>query len=104
MVAEGDRSPEGVCTRLRTAPTSLMTLPYAQQYDYVVLWMLAGDGIGLLSHFHGLLSSAFGREGARDFQIVTPLATYAILVAGPIQSFLKARRPFDSGGPVEPPA
>ena len=86
------------------AATSLMALPYAQQYDYVVLWVLAGDGIGLLSHFHGLLSTTFGREGARGFQTVMPLAMYAILAASPIQTFLKARKPFGSGGRLEQPA
>lgn len=86
------------------AAASLLAMPYAQQYDYAVLWVLTGDGIGLLSHLHGLLSSTVGREGARGFQTFMPLAAYSMLVLPPLQAFFRQRKPFGFGGPVEQPA
>lgn len=74
------------------AATSLMAVPYVQQYDYAVVWVLAGDGLGLVSYLHGILYSAVGWEAARAFQTVMPMAVYAALVIDPVQRFVARRR------------
>ena len=76
---------------LVVAACSLMAVPYVQQYDYVMLWVLTADGIGLLSYLHGPLFSAFGWDAARGFQTFMPLAVYATLVAEPLQAFVRDR-------------
>ena len=73
------------------ATTAMLAAPYVQQYDYVMLWVLTADGIGLLSYLHGPLFSAFGWDAARGFQTFMPLAVYAMLVAEPLQAFVRAR-------------
>lgn len=80
------------------AATSLMAVPYVQQYDYAVVWVMAGDGLGLVSHLHGLLFSAVGWEAARAFQTVMPMAVYAALVTEPLAQWLARRRPGFAGG------
>lgn len=79
------------------AATALMAVPYVQQYDYAVVWVMAGDGLGLISHLHGLLYSAVGWEAARAFQTVMPLAVYAALVADPAQRFVAKFRVGEMG-------
>jgi hypothetical protein len=86
------------------AATTLVAVPYVQQYDYVVLWVLAGDGLGLISHLDGLLISAVGREGARAFQTVMPMAAYAVLVIQPVRAAWARRRPAVVSAGGEQPA
>ncbi len=84
------------------AATSLMAVPYVQQYDYVVLWVMAGDGLGLASHAHGLLSSFVDRNAARAFQTFMPMAAYAALVIDPARDLLARRRPVPPGASAQP--
>jgi hypothetical protein len=84
------------------AATALMAVPYVQQYDYVVLWVLAGDGLGLVSHVHGLLYSAVGWEAARAFQTVMPMAAYAALVIDPVRGWVARRRTVRPGASPQP--
>ena len=77
---------------LVVAACSLMAVPYVQQYDYVMLWVLAADGVGLVSYLHGPLFSAFGWDAARGFQTFMPLAVYAMLVAEPLHALVRDRR------------
>jgi len=70
---------------------SLCAVPYVQQYDYVMLWVLTADGVGLISYLHGPLFSLFGWDAARGFQTFMPLAVYAWLVVPPAQQWLSHR-------------
>lgn len=88
-------------TRRRMAlvgAVSVMAVPYVQQYDFVVLWVLATDGLGLISHLDGLLIGLVGSEGARGFQVLMPLASYILLVAAPVQARFRRFRPAAAGG------
>lgn len=85
------------------AATALMAVPYVQQYDYAVVWVMAGDGLGLISHVHGLLSSTVGREAARAFQTLMPMAAYAALVTDPARQWFSRGR-FGLAGGLEQPA
>jgi hypothetical protein len=71
------------------AATALMAVPYVQQYDYVVLWVLATDGIGLLAYLHGPLDSVVGQEKARALQTLMPLAAYVLLVVDPLRTSVR---------------
>ncbi len=82
------------------AATSMMAVPYVQQYDYVVLWVLATDGIGLLGYLHGPLDTLVGPEKARGFQTIMPLAAYTLLVIEPVRGWLQKSRAGAAQGPA----
>jgi len=67
------------------AVTAMLAAPYIQHYDYVVLWVIATDGIGLLSYSHGPLERLLGPDGARTAQLVMPITAYGVLVTGPVK-------------------
>lgn len=78
------------------AAASVTAVPYVQQYDYVVLWVLAGDGIGLLSYLGGPIEMVVGERAAIAVQVLLPLGVYAHLVHGPARQALagiRTRRP-----------
>jgi hypothetical protein len=70
---------------------ALTAVPYVQQYDYVMLWVLTADGVGLISYLHGPLFTLFGWDAARGFQTFMPLAVYAWLVVPAAQAWLGQR-------------
>lgn len=63
------------------ASLSLLAVPYVQQYDHMVLWVLAADGLGLLSFAAPAVQAAAGDEVARATQTLLPLAVYMRIVA-----------------------
>lgn len=86
------------------AACALMAVPYVQQYDYLLLWVLVADGVGLFSHSFGMLSTAFGEEGARGFQTLMPLVTYAYLVVPPVREWFARRDGLGTGSGLGQPA
>ncbi len=88
---------------LLTAATSMMAVPYVQQYDHSVLWVMGGDGFALVSHL-----SALAPENSRVMQailIVPVLVTYAWVAREPVrQAWAKVRGgvPIVDGGSEQP--
>ena len=87
-----------------TAATAMMAVPYVQQYDFSVLWVMRADGFALVSHL-----SALAPENSRVMQailIVPVFAVYALMVREPVgQAWAKVRRAMPSaGGGFEQPA
>ena len=74
-------------TQRRTAlvaATSLLAVPYVQQYDYTVAFVLFGDGLGLLQYAYGLLYDPLGWTATRGVLTALPLTAWVMLVREPI--------------------
>ncbi len=74
------------------AALSVMAVPYVQQYDYVVLWLLAGDGLGLLSYAGGPIEMLLGERVSIVAQMLLPVGAYAWLVGEPLRRAIAGRR------------
>ncbi len=85
------------------AAASMMGVPYVQQYDFAVLWIMATDGLGLLSYLHGPVFHFFGERVVRGVLLGPTLWAYALLVRQPLESWRRQRRRAP-GGPAEQPA
>jgi hypothetical protein len=68
------------------AAASMLAVPYVQQYDQMVLWVMAADGVGLLSYLLVPLESLVGDERARAVGTLLPLGVYVGLVAEPVRN------------------
>lgn len=88
------------------AAASMLAMPYVQQYDQMVLWVFAGDGLGLISHLTAPLDTLFGEDGARAVLTIPPLIAYGWVLREPVGSALARARGRWSGslGGVDQPA
>ncbi len=84
------------------AAASMMGVPYVQQYDFAVLWVMATDGLGLLSYLHGPVFHLFGERVVRAVLIAPTLAAYWLLARPPVEAWWRQRRPATGGQAGQP--
>lgn len=83
--------PMAARTRLAAvAAASMLAVPYVQQYDHLVVWVLVAEGLGLLAYLAVPLDSLFGEEGARAAMVCLPLAAYLGVVAAPVRAAVES--------------
>lgn len=73
------------------AATAMLAVPYVQQYDFTVLWVMTGDGLALLSHLDGPLISLLGEDTTRAVQTIWPLTAWVVLVREPARGAWQRR-------------
>ena len=88
------------------ATTAMMAVPYVQHYDYMVVWVMTADGLGLVSHLYGLFFTFVGERATKGILIIPMLGAWFLLAREPMaQAWTRARSALAArGGSVEQPA
>ncbi|MEM7285900.1 MAG: hypothetical protein AAF480_06075 [Actinomycetota bacterium] len=66
------------------AATAMMAVPYVQHYDYMVVWVMTADGLGLVSHLYGLFFTFVGERATKGILIIPMLGAWALLAREPV--------------------
>lgn len=87
------------------AATAMMAVPYVQHYDYMVVWVMTADGLGLVSHLYGLFFTLVGERATKGVLIIPMLGAWFLLAREPMsQAWARARSALAARGSAEQPA